>query len=162
MWWENPHAEVQEPKKHSTNIGVSWAPHSELDSTWTELLMKQTKMITYKMIVVFFLFFPMWICLMNIEPPLFIFAKTEQRTVLQLFSLESGLVREYAIVSVSSHSTFIISLLDRMTLTKSSTKVTNVESAFTVTNTYKKYYWEENFKSTLIYRMSGIDVWGLF
>lgn len=88
----------------------------------------------------FFLFFPIWICLMNIEPPLFIFAKTEQRTVLQLFSLESGLVGEYAIVSVSSHSTFIISLLDRMTLTKSSTKVTNVESAFTVTNTYKKYY----------------------
>lgn len=77
---------------------------------------------------------------MNIEPPLFIFAKTEQRTVLQLFSLESGLVREYAIVSISSHSTFIISLLDRMTLTRSSTKVTNVESAFTVTNTYKKYY----------------------
>lgn len=77
---------------------------------------------------------------MDTEHPLFIFAKTEQSTVLQLFSLESGLVREYAIVSISSHSTFIIFLLDRITLTKSSTKVTNVEPVFTVTSTYEKYY----------------------
>lgn len=36
MWWENPHAEVQEPK--STAQTQVWAglPCSELDSTWTK------------------------------------------------------------------------------------------------------------------------------
>lgn len=67
------------------------------------------------------------------------FCQDRTKHCAQLFSLESGLVREYAIVSISSHSTFITSLLDRITLSKSSTKVTNVESAFTVTSIYEKY-----------------------
>lgn len=68
-------------KKHSTNTGVSWAAMFRTGLHMNQVLMKQTKMIIYKMAVVFCGFFPTQICLMDTEPPLFISAKTEQRTV---------------------------------------------------------------------------------
>lgn len=122
-------------KKHSTTTGVSWA--AVLDSTWTEVLMKQTKRIIYEMVVGFCGFFPTWICLMDTEPPLFISAQTEQRTIAS--TVLSGIWFGWRICNCFSifPQHFYHLLLDRITLTKSSTKVTNVESAFTVTSTYE-------------------------
>lgn len=79
--------------------------------------------------------FPTWICLMDTEPPLFISAQTEQRTSTVL----SGIWFGWRICNCFSifPQHFYHLLLDRITLTKSSTKVTNVESAFTVTSTYE-------------------------
>lgn len=76
MWWENPHAEVQEPK--STAQTQVWAglPCSELHMNRSANETNQNDYLQNGCGS-----FPTWIYLTDIEPSLFIFAKTEQRTV---------------------------------------------------------------------------------
>lgn len=120
--------EVQEPK--STAPTQVWAglPRSELHMSRSANETNQNNYLWNGCG-----FFPTWIHLMDIEPPL-----CQDRTKDCCFNCPLwNLVwlENYAIDSIYSHSTFIISLLDRITLTKSFTKVTNAESAFTVTST---------------------------
>lgn len=68
-------------KKHSTNTGVRWAAMFRT-RLHVNRSANETNQNDYLQNGCGFLwFFPTWICLTDIEPPLFIFAKTEQRTV---------------------------------------------------------------------------------
>lgn len=54
MWWENPHAEVQEPKKAQHKHRLSWAATFRTELHMNRSANETNQNVTYKMVVGFF------------------------------------------------------------------------------------------------------------
>lgn len=77
-------------KKHRTDTGVSWAAVFRTGLHRNRSANETNQNDYLQNVVVFCAFFPTWVCLMDTEPPLFIFATTEQRTSTVLSGIWFG------------------------------------------------------------------------